>query len=157
MSRQRSPIKKTLSTALIGISAAGASTMYPSFASAQPDGSRWQDPPAIRADFVRGDSYFGGLPQASITQRLLDPRETLTLADLSDMDAQIAADSFSSLLSRGASGDGVQDSLASHVTVLPEAEGWALMLVGTALVGFQLRRKSKQLSAHRVVQSDRRA
>lgn len=42
-------------------------------------------------------------------------------------------------------------SLAVDVSPIPEPEVWAMMLVGAGLVGFQLRRKSKQSHGQRFV------
>jgi len=36
------------------------------------------------------------------------------------------------------------------VTPIPEAEVWAMMLVGVGLVGFQLRRKARRMATHRL-------
>jgi len=46
---------------------------------------------------------------------------------------------------------GGQYSGAISVSPVPEPEVWAMMLVGAGLVGFQLRRKSKQAATQRFV------
>jgi len=42
-------------------------------------------------------------------------------------------------------------TLDVNVSPVPEPEVWAMMLIGAGLVGFQLRRKSKQAASHRFV------
>lgn len=41
-------------------------------------------------------------------------------------------------------------SIDVGVSAIPEAEVWAMMLVGVGLVGFQLRRKARRMATHRL-------
>lgn len=66
-----------------------------------------------------------------------------------------AGTSFSTQLGKGiyqlnVSGTGTNGIYSGALTVaaVPEPETWAMILIGATLVGFQLRRKSKETSSH---------
>jgi hypothetical protein len=149
MSSKQSSVRKTMATALIGI-------LVPSSAIAMHFSPWFGNSKAGHADgssaYVTGRTSFAdGLLAPTIVemQAKLSPQEThvRVTPDPYDFDLRPADSSFYAVQREPRMVDGF-DSLSKQVAALPEADGWTLMLVGALLTGFQLRRKSKQLSAN---------